>query len=681
MKKKSIIYAFIIVVAVTLTYSNHFHNPFHFDDAHTIESNIYIKSLSNIPLFFKDASTFSSSPMNQLYRPVVTLTLAIDYYMGGGLNPFYFHLSMFFWFLVQLVLMFILFKKVFNLTGKHKWNSLFVFLAVAWYGLHTANAETINYIISRSGSLSTLCVVAGMLIYISFPNKRKYFLYLIPVIIGMLAKEHTAMFASILFFYILLFENKMSLFEIFSAKKFPLFLKTLRQSVPALIVCSIGAIIVVKMQTESFTPGGTSPLHYFITQPWVYLRYFIAFFLPVNLSADHDWQVFQNIFDERVIVGFTFIILIVYAAFKTSQKPKYRPVSWGILWFLFSLLPTSSFIPLGQVTNDHRMFFPFVGLVMAVVWAIRLYLTAHEKKITNLPLLKYFVIALFLLILIGNAHGVRKRNVVWSSAENLWHDVTIKSPNNGRGLMNYGLALMRRGDLQGAYEYYQKALLLVPHYSYLHINLGVVNNAMGRKAEAEEHFKKGVTYGPRVNVSHYYYANFLFQQGRSQEALHYAETALNLAPAHLSTRHLLMRVYHRLNYTEKLNSLINETLKISPNDSYTLQFMSHADENALSALEMAEKRAQDNPTPENFLNLSLIYYNNNMYDKCIEACYSALELRPDYAKAYFNICCAHIAEERWDEAIENCQKALKIDPNLDGAQRNLNWALQQKELP
>ena len=43
-------------------YSNHFHNSFHFDDSHVIGSNVYIRSLRNIPTFFMDAGTFNSFP-------------------------------------------------------------------------------------------------------------------------------------------------------------------------------------------------------------------------------------------------------------------------------------------------------------------------------------------------------------------------------------------------------------------------------------------------------------------------------------------------------------------------------------------------------------------------------------------------------------------------------------------
>src|SRR6266446_5890959 len=85
----------MLLSGLLATYANHFHNSFHFDDAHTIENNATIRDLRNIPLFFRDATTFSSLPSNQSYRPLVSTLLAIDYSLGHGLQPFWFHLSIF----------------------------------------------------------------------------------------------------------------------------------------------------------------------------------------------------------------------------------------------------------------------------------------------------------------------------------------------------------------------------------------------------------------------------------------------------------------------------------------------------------------------------------------------------------------------------------------------------------
>src|SRR3982751_2165892 len=99
MKRNTPFYLLAILIFLLLigAYSNHFNNPFQFDDSHTIVNNNAIRSLKNIPLFFKDARTFSSLPSNQMYRPGVTTLNAIDYWIGGQPEPipFYYHLSIF----------------------------------------------------------------------------------------------------------------------------------------------------------------------------------------------------------------------------------------------------------------------------------------------------------------------------------------------------------------------------------------------------------------------------------------------------------------------------------------------------------------------------------------------------------------------------------------------------------
>src|SRR5687768_325380 len=191
---------FLLLTAVVLTYLNHFHNSFHFDDSHTIQNNVFIRDIKNIPKFFTDATTFSSNPSNQSYRPIVSATLALDYWVSKNGEPFFFHLRNFISFLIYTLLTYLFVVKILNLadkTSNHKYLALFV---AALFALHPMVAETVNYIISRSDIISSMGVMAGMVIWLYFPEKRKYGIYLLPVVFGMLAKPTAAMFAPILLF-------------------------------------------------------------------------------------------------------------------------------------------------------------------------------------------------------------------------------------------------------------------------------------------------------------------------------------------------------------------------------------------------------------------------------------------------------------------------------------------------
>src|SRR5258708_14402756 len=102
----------LVFLAVLGAYANHFQNSFHFDDSHAVQENPFIRDLHNIPRFFVDATTFSSLPTNQSYRPIISTSLAIDYHLAGGLDTPWYHVDTFIWYIALLASMFFLFFRL-----------------------------------------------------------------------------------------------------------------------------------------------------------------------------------------------------------------------------------------------------------------------------------------------------------------------------------------------------------------------------------------------------------------------------------------------------------------------------------------------------------------------------------------------------------------------------------------
>ncbi len=109
------------------------------------------------------------------------------------------------------------------------------------------------------------------------------------------------------------------------------------------------------------------------------LRYFTTFFLPLHLNIDTDLQAFHSLSQGLAWIGFAFVLLLVAAAIFTARTREWRPVSFGLWWFLIGLIPTAIY-PLNEVENDHRMFLPFIGLSLAVVGAGALLLRLSLQK-------------------------------------------------------------------------------------------------------------------------------------------------------------------------------------------------------------------------------------------------------------------------------------------------------------
>ena len=655
-----------LVLGVLFTYSNHFQNGFHFDDFHTITDNLYIRSLHNIPKFFTDASTFSALPSNRSYRPIISTSLALDYWIGRGSNVFYFHLSTFLWYLVQLVLMYLLFVHIFDRIKPSPHNPYFAVFAAAWYGLHPANAETVNYIIQRGDLLSTLGVVAALYTYAALPRWRRFHLYLIPAVLAQLAKPPALIFPLILLVYIALFEE---------GKWYTAF----RKCLPALLLTAAVAIFEARMTPPTFVGGAASAYAYRITQPLVCLRYFVSFFLPLWLSADTDQGALHSILNGDVLLGFGFVLGLGVLAARLSQRRETRPIAFGLSWFLLAMVPTSIF-PLAEVENDHRMFFPFVGMAMAVSWALALGIY-REGAAAKSGARRIAIPAIALAVLAVYAHGAWQRNEVWRTEETLWRDVAIKSPRNGRGLMNYGLTQMSKGDYTTALDYFQRALEYTPAYSYLEINLGICNDGLHRDAEAEKHFQRALELAPRDSVGHYFYARWLRSRGRTAAALAEAHVADELNPSNLDAAYLQMDILAEQQNWAQLKTVANRTLRLAPGDETAMGYLRRGagTGNTHSPLADAEQLAKSQPTAENYLNLSLLYHQAGKYPECIEAARQAIRLKPDYAEAYNNIAAAYQSLLQWDEAIQAANEALRINPNFQLARNNLNWSIAQKK--
>ncbi|MBL4651311.1 MAG: hypothetical protein JKY53_00390 [Flavobacteriales bacterium] len=640
---KFLLFALSLLALLVLAYSNHFNNGFYFDDAHTISSNAYITDLSNTLLFFTDASTFSSLPANQAYRPMVTFMNALDYWLAGGLNPVYFHASIFFWYIVQLILMFFFFRTILNISfNRHPFVPIISLGMVGLYGLHTANAETINYIISRSDSFSTLCIIASFVLFQHKPL-RKYYLYLVTMVIGIWTKQTGVMFVPLLFLYVLLFEEKFSWQDVKARVWITKTIATLKETLPVITagfsLFLINQFIFTPHSTVSSNTG-VSKWDYFMTQWYIITHYLSNFILPMDLSADPDFVVISSFFDPRILSGLCVILLLLFVALYSFKSRKLVGVGFGLLWFFIALLPSSSFVPLFQIANDHRTFFPYIGLILSIGVLVCYIAVRFDTIINSNKLIKPSALVYFMLVCGVFAYGTYKRNEVWHNSESLWHDVTIKSPKNGRGQMNYGLTLMAKGDYKQAMMYFDRAMKVMPRYSYLYINIAILKNATGQPKVAEEYFLNAIRFDKENPETFYHYAGWLLKQSRFDEAKKNVSQALALSPGHSSAKSLLTRIEVKGN----------------------------------GGVKALEKDIVDNPTADKYINLSLLYYKSGKHKKSITACEKALGLNPNSSLAYNNMCSAYNQIKEWKKAEQSCLKALELNPDYQLAKNNLNWS-------
>ena len=139
------------------------------------------------------------------------------------------------------------------------------------------------------------------------------------------------------------------------------------RSIPALVLSGAFLLLEKAMTPPTFFHTTIKSFDYWITQPYVTLRCFRSFFLPLYLNIDTDLQAFHSL---GTLPRWPALAFARYWSLRLSS-----PRESGVAPDLFRTVvvphrPHSYCLyPLNEVENDHRMFLPFVGLSLAVVWA------------------------------------------------------------------------------------------------------------------------------------------------------------------------------------------------------------------------------------------------------------------------------------------------------------------------
>src|SRR6185369_8342919 len=218
------------------------------------------------------------------------------------------------------------------------------------------------------------------------------------------------------------------------------------------------------------------------------------------------------------------------------------------------------------------------------------------------------------------------RNDVWHTEESLWHDVTLKSPNNGRGWSNYGGAFVTKQDFAGALPLLIRAQRFLPYDSVIQVNLGTTYDGLGNDVEAERHFLRALAIGPGQPDPPAYYARWLESKHRLEEAQRQAETAIGLNPRAFFVRYLLLKIYSQQKNRPAFDNLMQDSLRLAYNDETARRYLeerAQAEKKAETAPPPATP-ASPAPTPEGLLNLSAQKCHERDYKGCVEYAQKAL---------------------------------------------------------
>src|SRR5262249_44752180 len=137
-------------------------------------------------------------------------------------------------------------------AAEERWSNCYVALVAATlFTGHTTNTEVLNIIHIRSEMLATMGVVGSFLVYLRVPASRTWRLYLIPMVLGALAKSPATMFAPLFLVYVMLFEEQLTLADLFDRRSWPRIRGAIAKSIPAFVIGGIAYLFVSSMDAPT----------------------------------------------------------------------------------------------------------------------------------------------------------------------------------------------------------------------------------------------------------------------------------------------------------------------------------------------------------------------------------------------------------------------------------------------
>jgi hypothetical protein len=490
----------VLTTLVLVAYAGAPPHAFLFDDQFAVAANPVVNG--HLPLRAIWTRDFwGQGPAHTVgsYRPVVDLTLALDWRLGHG-APGVFRASSVLWHLLTVLAVFSVWRTI---VGAQTAAVAAALLAVA-----AAPSEAVLCSVGRADILAALFSLLGLRAF-----RRPGWLAALELVacFGLaLGSKESAIMAPVAWVAVdvLLPAN------------------TLRWTTRAgrLALCTFPLALYLWGRRFAlgalYAPWTNSPLHNPLLASGEVGRVFGAarVFLTHYLAGIFDpWR---RIYDCSAKacgpatpsdgLAWTGLVLAIAVGLSPMLLRRRSPsAAAGLAWCVLFFLPVSNFVVLGPTIYGERLLYaPAIGLsisVAAVLWAID---SVWGRGV---------MVGSLVAIVGMNAAAVRTRQGDWSDGGRLLQSGLRYSPDSAVVQVDVAVEAMRARDYPRAEQAARRAVELFPGYMMAHRELAGSLFAQGRLAEAAPEFERAYALGRDATLINDY-ANFLARRGELGQA-------------------------------------------------------------------------------------------------------------------------------------------------------------------
>jgi Flp pilus assembly protein TadD len=620
----------ILVAAGIVTFANSLFGVFVFDDIAGIVDNPYIRQLwpwHNALLAPADSPVAG--------RPVVALTLALNYALGG-LDVRGYHLFNITIHILASLVLFGLIRRTLEMAPLNwppqRSRSIALVSSLLWL-VHPLQTEVVNYISQRTesimGLLYLLTMYAATRARADSERTRWTMVAVAACTAGMATKEVMVTAPLMVVFYDWVFRPEA--FSRVARRRWPLWLGL------AATWLVLAALMWTAPRAETVgASSGFPPAVYAANQAVAVLRYLRLAIWPSPLVLDYG---IAGVLPPQQFVphAAAVIALIVTAIVLLVIRPI---LAFPLVWFLAILAPSSSVVPIAsEVAAERRIYLPLASLIVLVVVAVDVGLqryantTARPNAAGVRKLVAWGVTGLAVCLLSGMS---MRRNLDYRTEETIWRTSVSRWPQPRAQNILAAVLLDNRDDRSThaeAIHLLTQAIQSAPKYARAQLNLAQALRATGDLPASIDRYEEYLRLQPDDGEAHRRVAGLLMQSERPIEAGRHLRETLRINPSADEARLALARALLGQDDAES-EALFRAYLEKHPGDAGA--------HHGLGLALLLQDRSAD----------------------AVAALSQAVALQPSAAQIHFDLGMALRMNDRIGEARAHFEEAGRLDPQL-----------------
>ena len=530
MKRLSSVWvALLLLGTLGLCYANALDNAFHLDDVYRIIDNPGIQSFWPPWRHFFDPTTSSTQPTIVQYRPLLPLSLSIDYAIAGE-SERAFRIGNLLWAWLASTLLYALVVELLSswsgdghMAGK-PWLRPAALLAALAFALHPISGIPINYLCARDLLMMQAFSLASLLSYVRMRRLGETWWRWAACLGWLAAALLSKTNAVALPLYVLAF-------EVLVAKS------SLRGTV--LRVMGVGLVVLAFFAWTRWGLGFSDLSQVSAPTPWwsyawtqfeVHAgRYIPHLVLPIGLQVEPRVKA-AGIASALAWVGLVALLASIVLAWALRRRSPL--VSLAVAGYWFAMLPSSSVVPLHALANDYRPYaaMPFFALGLAVLAhaaATRALGAADGAGSVRGVWLRLLPLTVLLLFFAVTSFA---NNRIWRSGMTLWAH-SVARGTTALGHLNYAMSLPAGDERR---EHLAEALSINPNFTLARVNYGRLLVWQGAKAEGLAEVETACRKHPASARARYWLGKTYDELGRAGDAREAYVAAADLDPKNLT---------------------------------------------------------------------------------------------------------------------------------------------------